>query len=45
MRGEPPAKPTVADLLGAEMAKPALSAAPAAAKPDEPPAGALPSPA
>ncbi len=45
MRGEPPAKPTVADLLGAEMPKPALPAAPAAAKPDEPPAGALPSPA
>ena len=44
MRGEPVAKPTVADLLGAEMSrpKPALPAS----KPDEGPApGAIPTPA
>jgi cell division protease FtsH len=45
MRGEQVSKPTVADLLGAEMAKPAAPAA--GARPDEgtPPAGAIPSPA
>ena len=44
MRGEPVAKPTVADLLGAEMSrpKPALPAA----RPDEGPTpGAIPTPA
>jgi cell division protease FtsH len=45
MRGEQVSKPTVADLLGAEMAKPAAPTA--GARPDEgtPPAGAIPSPA
>jgi cell division protease FtsH len=47
MRGEPPMKPTVADLLGAEMAKPSAKPALPAAKPDEgaAPGGAVPSPA
>ncbi|MFM8699551.1 MAG: ATP-dependent zinc metalloprotease FtsH, partial [Phycisphaerales bacterium] len=47
MRGEPPAKPTVADLLGAEMSKPAAKPATPAARPaeDGPAAGAMPSPA
>ena len=47
MRGEPPAKPTVADLLGAEMSKPAAKPAAHAARPadDGPAAGAIPSPA
>jgi hypothetical protein len=46
MRGEPPMKPTVADLLGAEMSKPASKPALPPAKPDEGAApGAVPSPA
>jgi len=47
MRGEAPAKPTVADLLGAEMAKAAPKAVLPAptTKPDDGPAGAVPVPA
>jgi cell division protease FtsH len=47
MRGEPPAKPTVADLLGAEMSKPAAKPAAPAARPadDGPAPGVIPSPA
>jgi len=47
MRGEPPMKPTVADLLGAEMAKPSPKPALPPTRPDEgaAPGGAVPSPA
>jgi cell division protease FtsH len=46
MRGEQVSKPTVADLLGAEAARPSPAAAPAKRADDGPaPAGAIPSPA